>query len=308
MSTTLSAGTATTGAALASDTSGVLQLQSGSTPTTAVTIDTAQNVGVGVTPSTWSTGKAFEINNVGNSLWGIGPNDLLMGAGWYYNSGYKYAQSSQAVSKYELTSGTHIWSTAPSGSVGGTVTFTQAMTLDNSGHLLLNTASVSSNTYLQVAANLASQNCMVLQDTQSSTFGSGETYIVFYNASSASAGSIQHTATTTVNYNTSSDERLKTDNGIATDTSVIDNLKVHNFTWKQDGRADVGVFAQEAITVKPIAVCRGKDESLDANGYPVNPWGVDYSKFVPDLIVYCQQLKKQITDLQAEVTALKGAK
>ena len=49
MSTTLSAGTATSGSALSSDTSGILQLQSGSTPTTAVTIDTAQNLLVGTT-------------------------------------------------------------------------------------------------------------------------------------------------------------------------------------------------------------------------------------------------------------------
>jgi len=49
MSTTLAAGTATSGAALSSDTSGILQLQSGSTPTTAVTVDTSQNVLIGTT-------------------------------------------------------------------------------------------------------------------------------------------------------------------------------------------------------------------------------------------------------------------
>jgi hypothetical protein len=47
MATTLNAGTATGGAAISADTTGILQLQSGSTPTTAVTIDTSQNVGIG---------------------------------------------------------------------------------------------------------------------------------------------------------------------------------------------------------------------------------------------------------------------
>ena len=42
MATTLNAGTATGGAAISADTSGILQLQSGSTPTTAVTIDASQ--------------------------------------------------------------------------------------------------------------------------------------------------------------------------------------------------------------------------------------------------------------------------
>ena len=44
MATTLNAGTSTSGAAISADTSGILQLQSGSTPTTAMTIDASQVV------------------------------------------------------------------------------------------------------------------------------------------------------------------------------------------------------------------------------------------------------------------------
>jgi hypothetical protein len=44
MATTLNAGTSTSGAAISADTTGILQLQSGSTPTTAVTIDASQVV------------------------------------------------------------------------------------------------------------------------------------------------------------------------------------------------------------------------------------------------------------------------
>ena len=33
------------------------------------------------------------------------------------------------------------------------------------------------------------------------------------------------------------------------------------------------------------------------------PWGVDYSKFVPDLIVHAQQLKKQVQELNTLITA-----
>ena len=52
MSTKLKAGTATSGAVLDADTSGVLELQSGSTPTTAITVDTSQNVGIGTSSPT----------------------------------------------------------------------------------------------------------------------------------------------------------------------------------------------------------------------------------------------------------------
>lgn len=44
MSTKLVAGTATSGAVLSSDTSSILELQTGSTPTTAITVDASQNV------------------------------------------------------------------------------------------------------------------------------------------------------------------------------------------------------------------------------------------------------------------------
>jgi hypothetical protein len=105
---------------------------------------------------------------------------------------------------------------------------------------------------------------------------------------------------------------LKKNIGIATDTSVIDQIVIHDFEWKEDGRVDRGVFAQEAYEIKPSAVSVGSDETNE-NDVLINSWGVDYSKFVPDLIVHAQQLKKQvqeqqaiITQLQADVEALKG--
>jgi hypothetical protein len=52
MATTINAGTSTGGAAISADTTGILQLQSGSTPTTAVTIDASRNVGIGTSSPT----------------------------------------------------------------------------------------------------------------------------------------------------------------------------------------------------------------------------------------------------------------
>jgi hypothetical protein len=108
---------------------------------------------------------------------------------------------------------------------------------------------------------------------------------------------------TTVAYSTTSDGRLKEDKGIATDMSVIDNTVIHDFVWKLDGLVDRGIFAQEAHLVKPTAISVGNDE-LTEDGNLRNPWGVDYSKYVPELIVYCQQLKKITQEQQALITAL----
>jgi hypothetical protein len=139
----------------------------------------------------------------------------------------------------------------------------------------------------------------IFKDTGSG-YGAGAVYIRFTNNAGSTAGSIQHTATTTTNYNTASDARLKTDKGVATDTSVIDNLVIHDYEWKEDGRVDRGVFAQEAHLVKPSAIAVGDDQT-NADGVLLNPWCVDYSKFVPDLIVYCQQLNAKIEALEAKL-------
>ena len=94
----------------------------------------------------------------------------------------------------------------------------------------------------------------------------------------------------------------------------MDNTIIHDFEWKENGVKARGVFAQEAINVNPTAVSVGEDE-LNEEGFPIRPWCVDYSKYVPDIIVYCQQLNKTVQDLsakleaaEARIAALEGAK
>ena len=134
MSSIASGTTTTTGLVYTSDTSGVLQLQTNGT-TTAVTIDTAQNVGVGVTPSAWSGGKAIEVGSLGSGVWCFGVGQLKLTENAYYNSAYKYANTGYGAALYGLSNGVHVWSIAASGTAGTNISFTDAMTLDNSGNL-----------------------------------------------------------------------------------------------------------------------------------------------------------------------------
>ena len=100
-------------------------------------IDSAGNVGIGVTPSAWSTTlKPIEIGNIGTYIAGRpSGNQLDIGVNNYYNAGYKYANTGVAATQYEQTAGTHAWYYAASGTAGNAITFTQAMTLDVSGNL-----------------------------------------------------------------------------------------------------------------------------------------------------------------------------
>jgi hypothetical protein len=126
----------------------------------------------------------------------------------------------------------------------------------------------------------------------------------FFGWDGSQTGSIR-TYVNATTYDTSSDQRLKDDIGVATDTSVIDNTVIHDFTWKHDGMVDRGVFAQEAYLVKPTAVGVGED-SLTESGSLAVPWCVDYSKYIPDIIVHAQQLKKRVEELEARLAALES--
>lgn len=100
--------------------------------TTAGLQEVSGNLGLGVTPSAWSLGKAFE--NSAGSFFGY-TSELHITQNSYYNSGWKYTSSGFGAGRYFLNSGTHNWYTAPTGTAGAAITFTQAMTLDASGNL-----------------------------------------------------------------------------------------------------------------------------------------------------------------------------
>ena len=99
-----------------------------------MTLDTSGNLGLGVTPSAWSAGKAIEFGQVGNCVWGFSATSGYVLNNAYFNGNFKYA-STAAASYYNQNSGAHYWGIAASGTAGNAITFSQAMTLDSSGNL-----------------------------------------------------------------------------------------------------------------------------------------------------------------------------
>ena len=109
------------------------------------------NLGMGVTPSSWAaTFKAIQIGTSGVSLFSDDAEAALFANNAYWATGPtpKYLTSAYASAyKMQRTTGEHQWFIAPSGTVGNTITFTQAMTLNSSGKLsLLNTKSYAIKT------------------------------------------------------------------------------------------------------------------------------------------------------------------
>ena len=100
-------------------------------------LDSSGNLGLGVTPSAWNSGaKAFQLNAT-PAFWSFS-NNLYLSNNRFFDTGgtNKYIANGFATT-YEQSSGQHIWLTAPSGTAGNAISFTQAMTLDASGNLAL---------------------------------------------------------------------------------------------------------------------------------------------------------------------------
>ena len=271
--------------------------------------DASGNVGVGVVPSAWSLIKALELPSgvyLGSYTGSSTPN-LYLGANNYFNGTNFIYSGSYAATRYDQTAGVHSWFNAASGTAGNAITFTEVMRIDTAGRLLLGTTSLVSGfsaISTIVSATNTSSN-ITLKDT-GTTYGTGTQYISFVNSSNAGAGSIQHTAVTTVAYATTSDLRLKENiTDCPSALNIAQQIKVRSYNWKEDGRrVDYGFVAQELNPFFPDAVCQGDDSEEIVD--PKQTWQVDYGKITPLLLKAIQEQQALITQLQADVAALKG--
>ena len=132
-------------------------------------------------------------------------------------------------------------------------------------------------------------------------------WILFRRGNGTTVGSIRGTGSASVNYLTTSDATLKTDNGIVTSERVggiIDGLEVHDFDWIDGDVSDqIGLFAQQAIDILPDTIATPPGvEPGDDDGEPERylAASLDYSKIVPILIAECQFLRQRLSALESQ--------
>ena len=126
MSTISASTTTTTAYKVTADTTGTLVLQTGATPTTAVTIDTSQNVGINTsTPGNYGANITGLTTNAVNTSF----NDLYIGG--------------TRTATYFATSGYSAFGTITSTPMTFYTNNTERMRIDSSGNLLVGTSSAS---------------------------------------------------------------------------------------------------------------------------------------------------------------------
>ena len=251
-------------------------------------IDSSGNLGLGVTPSAWDTPyKAFDAscasvagNSSGPTSWYA--NNVFVKAGT--GSTYKATGPAAAYLQYQNQ---HQWFTAPSGTAGNAISFTQAMSLDASGRLLVG----------QTATGLQTSRSFTWQGLGEASFyvshstadGNGDPYMRFgYNGTQI--GSITQSGTTAVAYNISSDYRLKNITGpITTSGAYIDSLNPVEGTWKADGSTFVGLIAHEVQEASRTPVATGTKDGEQMQG-------MDYSsaEIIANLIAEVKSLRQRL--------------
>jgi hypothetical protein len=248
----------------------------------ALQTDAAGNAGLGVVPSAWGTSAPWRaIDICGANVHSNGALHAGIGCNWYNNgtnSVYKTTGYAQLYEQDYL--GRHAWYTAPSGTAGTAITFTQAMTLDASGNLLVGATN---------RGHTSGVNSIDLDKTDAAVYVTHSTgtpsgnYFASFGYVTTSIGSITQSGTTAVAYNTTSDRRLKT-NIRPADAARFMDIEFMDYEWI-DGRHDCGPIADQLQLVYPSLVTGEKDATevrtveitpavpavLDAEGVEVTP-------------------------------------
>jgi len=252
------------------DSSGVLQLQTAGT--TAVTIDTSQNVGIGTTSPTDSDGFGKAIDAVGTN-----------GAAYYT----RYSGNTANYGFYGTSvNGTYLGQ-------GGALpvifytTNTERMRIASNGQMLLGTTTNAGRSPPLIISNDSGTTNWAVGP---STGGSTQFYV------SAGAG-VYLSTTAATSWTANSDINLKNVTGkIENALDAISTLTPAKFTWKSDeeNTPQVGLIAQEVEKVLPEVVDRNADGYL----------GVRYTETIPLLVAAIQEQQTIINDLKARIETL----
>jgi hypothetical protein len=104
---------------------------------TRLTLDSSGNLGLGVTPSAWGLGRALQIGTSGDAALLGFANNAYLSSNSYYAGSWLYRTSASA-GMYQMVGNVHSWHISTgTNTIDTSTAFSQAMTLDASGNLLI---------------------------------------------------------------------------------------------------------------------------------------------------------------------------
>jgi len=314
--------TTSTGLVTTADNSGSLQLATNS-GTTAMTITTAQRVGIGTTTPTTN----LQVTGAGSGTFGA-YNDPLNVKGSDYTLLYVNGTNGVAATIYDYNS-SNGWYVGTNNSAGYRIGYMSSidqtgvsnakdgslgLTVTTAGRLLIGTTTSiltgGDNAVLAVQADLTGGNFAM---GINSSAGGQVAYINFIRQNTQQGYIYSPSGGGTI-YLTSSDYRLKENIApMIGALAKVAQLKPVTYRWKQSGEDGQGFIAHELQEIFPDAVGGEKDAVdtyVDEDGNEqtrIKPQGIDTSVLVATLTAAIQELKAELDATKAEVAALKGA-
>jgi hypothetical protein len=286
--------TTTAGVTVTGDNSGSLQLATNN-GTTAVTIDTSQNVGIGTTsPSAKLNinggGSTAKINTLDTfdggaslSTWMKVGRRAGTGNNSYINTSHDGSDAVDALTFAFGTSGTG----------------TERMRITSGGNLEF----ASGAGFLQLATN---QTMRVPSTGGIGYVGNINSASVFQIAYNSTSAGVQLSSGAT-SWGTFSDSRLKNITGTYTNAlNDIAQIQPVKFTWKsdEDSKPQVGVIAQSIQNVVPEAVDSTTIEMDGTEEYLT----VRYTELIPLMIASIQELNAKVDAQAVRIAELEGAR
>jgi hypothetical protein len=265
-----------------------------------MTIDGSGNVGIGTkTPArqlyianSGSDGKTMiGIDGTSYVGWSTYISGSMKGAGFSDSNGNLYIGTSGSSNTGNLYLGTisssaYTYIQSSGGNVAiGSKSPTRQLYISNSGSDGKTIIGIDGTSYSGLALYVNGTQKSVFYTDGSTLYAGLQNGVTSFNV----GGAIYASA-----FNTSSDVRLKENvTTLGGSLDKIQNLRGVSFNWKNDGKADIGVIAQEVEKVFPALV-----HTDEKTGYK----SVEYANLVGPLIEAVKELK---TEKDAEITALK---